>query len=282
MTGGKMVTSWLLGLALLLTFTVQAKPVLYWLKADLKPYFMQDGALRNQGALDKAQQMLMDRMPLYEHRIQWVSLVRREQELAQTEHAACSFAMLKTAERQHLQYSDPVVAASGYAVVMLKGQPLYQRWQAQGQPDISDWLLQQADAVGLMEAGRAVPDFMRQHNAGTIITFALQTNPVALLAHGRADYLLEYPSRANYLRYLFNDAEVALHYVYLHKQQVNISYVACSPATSARAMADINEAVATLLPEPEYLTALFEWVDTASLEMEYKLYRQHILPATNH
>lgn len=269
-----------LAFLLLLTAEAHGKPIIVWLQADLKPYFIQDGEHQGQGALQQAQQLLINKLPQFQHQISWSSLLRREQLLSSYEGAACSFGMLKTPERSALHYSIAITAASGYAVVMVSNGRLYQRWLSEQRPDVATWLPLQRDMTGLMEAGRAIPDFMRHINTSNIITFPLQTNPIALLAHGRADYLLEYPARANYLRQLYAEKSLSLQYVYL-QQEANISYVACSPETPTQVIDDINAALTTLLPDKTYQSALLRWVDDSALANEQALYRDYILTPTD-
>ena len=253
------------------------KPVITWLQADLQPYFFQSGAQQASGALDSAQDLLIKTLPQYQHDIRWLPLVRREQELNLSAHAACSFAMLKTAERPTLRYSVAVAAAPGYAVVMTGHSKLYQRWLQQKPDNIARWLVMQKDVTGLMESGRAKPEFVRRISGGRFIVFPLQTNPVALLAHGRADYWIEYPARANYLLAEYPDRQLQLHSVFLQPDQVSLSYVACSPATPDHVMQDINTALKQLLPQQPYQQALYKWNDTESMQQLLKLYQQHVL-----
>lgn len=266
-------------LALWLVFApfAQSKPVIVWLQADLRPYFFQRSELQGAGALDGAQQLLRDGLSQYHHDMQWLPLIRREQELSSANYIACAFAMVKTAERSTLRYSIPMAAAPGYAVIMTTDSKLHQRWHQKKPENMAQWLVTQTDITGLMESGRAMPQFIRDIGKENFIIYPLQTNPVALLAHGRADYWIEYPARANYLRTEYPDGDVQLRSVYLQPEQINLSYVACSPATPDTVMQHIDAALRLLLPQQRYQQALYKWNDTESMQHLLKLYQQHIL-----
>lgn len=266
-----------LTLCLLVTPLAHSKPVIVWLQADLRPYFFQSPELQGTGALDSAQLLLIDGLGQYQHDMQWLPLIRREQALNSAEYIACSFAMVRTAERSALRYSIAMAAAPGYAAIMTADSKLYQRWQKEMPENMAQWLLGQADITGLMESGRAMPEFIRDISKENFIIYPLQTNPVALLAHSRADYWIEYPARANYLHTEYPDDDVQLRSVYLQQEQVNLSYVACSPATPDVVMQNIDAALRQLLPQQQYQQVLYKWNDTETMQILLKLYQQHVL-----
>lgn len=264
-------------LLLMLTFAAEGKVTNTWLQADLRPYYFQSGVHQGKGALESAQQLLIDAMPHYQHHIEWHTLVRRELALSQAETIACTFSMLKTVERSGLVFSDAVAAAPGYAIVTPAKGRLYQRFLKQTPTDLVSWLQKQSDLIGLMEAGRAIPDFVRLLNGANFINFPLQTNPIAMLAHGRADYWLEFPDRANYQLSEFTTEPLELRFIYIQPQHVSLSYVACSPATPPAVMQDINAALAVLLPQQQYQQSLYRWNDADTRQQLLSLFNKEIL-----
>lgn len=262
---------------ILITFAAEGRDTITWLQADLTPYYIQHGQHRDKGSLQRAQLMLTQKLPGFEHKVEWDSLVRREQRLSQDEPNLCSFAMVKTADRGDLHYSTPVAVATGYAVITLADSPLSAKLATlPAETNVVDWVAAQPGIVGLIEAGRAMPDIVRRLPASQLMHFPLQVNPIILLQRGRADYLIEYPARASYLGATTESIPSALHFKALSETEVNLSYVACSKTTSDSVMMAINNAIAQIIATKEYRDAIYAWSDSSQLVKLQALYQQYI------
>ncbi|MBZ9613658.1 hypothetical protein I4W93_018850 [Rheinheimera sp. MA13] len=270
------ITMLLRAICLLAMCSVQARLAIHWLQADLPPYFIQQGEFAGQGTLQRLQQLVQAELPDYQHHEEWQSLLRREQMLFDTATSYCSFGIVKTPERAAIKFSALVSVGAGYAVTLTEHGKLYQRWLEAKQPALLPWLIKLPDVIGLMESGRALPELVNQLAPGNMLTLPIATNPLTLLAHQRADFLVEYPARAEYLKRTAGMAKLKLHHHFLDERDVNLSYVACSPATSDQIINDINAAIAKAKLHPAYQDIMFSWHEPNQMPVLELLYHRYI------
>ena len=236
-----------------------------WYVRDWPPINILQGPQQGQGAYDVMLHRLMAAMPQFEHQLHVSSLTMRQQ-MMQQQISHCLFGLLKTPQRQtFLQFSEVVAAIPNLQLVARADHPIWQQLQGSTAVDI-DWLFQQTWR-GMVEQQRTYPAPIAAHLPEMIQVAATETDLVQMLHNNRADYVLEYPDRMHYLAQ--QKPSVPMRTMALSGLPIVAEvYVACSISEHSKAQIKaVNQALQQLRRDPQYRSALLDWLSPASRQL---------------
>lgn len=242
--------------------SLRAEP-LTWLIRDWPPAYISQGPLQGQGTFDLLTQDLQRELPQYNHQIQFTSLSAREQKM-QMEKPYCFFGAIKTPEREkYLFYSDIAFLTHGVKLFMRADSPLNLRLPPD-QPVNLITLMQQKDILGITEKKRTYPSAVQQliaeHRLSLVDVNESSTNVLQILVQKRADYLIEFQDRIEYLAQKTTSKVALSHREIQGEAAVEAVYVACRKTPGAeQAIAAINVALAKLRPSLLYQQHMVRW-----------------------
>jgi len=241
---------------------------LTWLTRDWPPAYITQGPLQGQGTFDLLTQDLILELPQYQHQLQLTSLSAREQKM-QLEQPYCFFGAIKTPEREkYLLFSDTAFLTHGVKLFMLADSPLNLRLPAQQAVNLVT-LMQQKDIIGITEKKRtypsAVQQLVEQQRLALVDVNESSTSTLQMLAQKRADYVIEYQDRIEFLaqklpaKISFSQREIQ------GENTVEPVYVACrKTAGAAQKIAAINQALARLRPTALYQQHMLRWTSQSA------------------
>lgn len=245
-----------IGLALLLSFSTLARsetPIV-WAVGDLTGLIGLDESTQPAkltGLIGQLQQQVLSSLPHYDFQLVLMTVPRMQREL-QTHENVCTGIFLRTPEReQFLHYSHPYLLIPIPQVVMSQS-----GWEHLGRPSqISlQQLLNNDDLNGIRipnrSYGNAIDTGMDQASNLTL-SVTSPTNAIRMLAGGRADYLIEYPTVI--AETLSDDAD-QLHFVSIGNADPFLEgYISCHQSElGAAVIADVNKQLRILTDDPAY------------------------------
>ena len=236
---------------------------LTWLIRDWPPAYISQGPLQGQGTFDLLTQDLQRELPQFSHKIQFTSLSAREQKM-QLEKPYCFFGAIKTPEREKfLYYSDIAFLTHGVKLFMRADSPLNLRLP-EDQPVDLIALMQQTDILGITEKKRTYPSAVQQlideHRLSLVDVNENSTNILQMLVQKRADYLIEFQDRIEYLSQKMASKTPVSHREIRGEADIEAVYVACRKTPGAEhTIAAINTALAKLRPTPLYQQHMVRW-----------------------
>ncbi len=256
-----------------------AKDTITWFTRDWPPAYIAQGPLQNQGTFDLLTQALIRQLPQFQHQLQMTSLSAREQKMQQ-DTPYCFFGALKTPEReQYLYYSDVAFLTHSVKLFMLAQHPLVERLPKTGAINLVE-LLQQPDFIGISEKKRTYPAAINQliqNNRLRLVDVTEgSTNILQILGQQRADYLIEYQDRIEYLRQQSTQTFDLIQRNIQGETALEPVYVACRKTPDAVAkIAAINQALATLRPTADYQQAMLRWSSATTKRQLQQQISQH-------
>ncbi len=262
----------LVGIVLSCGFPLKAEQ-LTWLIRDWPPAYISQGPLQGQGTFDLLTQDLIRELPQFNHQLQLTSLSAREQKM-QLEKPYCFFGAIKTPEReQFLHFSNIAFLTHGVKLFMLAGSPLNLKLPATSHVDLVT-LMQQQDVVGITEKKRtypaAVQKLISSNRLALVDVNESSTNILQMLAQKRADYLIEFQDRVEYLAHNM-PSKVALSQREIKGETlIEPVYVACRKSPGAlQHIEAINVALAKLRPTEAYQQHMVRWTsETSKAQMQ--------------
>jgi uncharacterized protein (TIGR02285 family) len=236
---------------------------LTWLTRDWPPAYISQGPQQGQGTFDLLTEDLIRELPQYQHKIKLTSLSAREQKM-QLEQPYCFFGAIKTPEREkYLHYSDVAFLTHGVKLFMLTDSPLNLRLPAEQPVNLVD-LMQQPDIVGITEKKRTYPSavqkLIEKQRLALVDVNESSTSTLQILAQKRADYVIEFQDRIEYLAQKL-PSKVQLRQREIQGENViEPVYVACRKTAGADAqIVAINQALARLRPTALYQQHMLRW-----------------------
>lgn len=263
-----------LSVGFVLSFSLPLKAEqLTWLIRDWPPAYISQGPLQGQGTFDLLTQDLIRELPQFKHQIQLTSLSAREQKM-QLEKPYCFFGAIKTPEReQFLHFSNIAFLTHGVKLFMLGDSPLNLRLPANSHVDLVS-LLQQQDVIGITEKKRTYPAAVQQliasHRLALVDVNESSTNILQMLAQKRADYLIEFQDRVEYLAHNMPSKVVLSQREIQGQTLIEPVYVACRKTPGAQQhIKAINAALTKLRPTATYQQHMVRWTsETSKAQMQ--------------
>ncbi|WP_157954411.1 transporter substrate-binding domain-containing protein [Saccharospirillum mangrovi] len=203
------------------------------------------------GLVGELQQQLLATLPQYDVQPVLMSVPRMQREL-QTRDNVCTGIFLRTPEREaYLHYSQPYLLIPIPQIVMSRV-----GWERLGQPTqipLQD-LLSNDQLNGIRvpnrSYGNAIDNGLNQASNLTL-NVTSSTNAIRMLAGGRADFLIEYPT---VIAQTLGTASDQLHLVSIGNADPFLEgYVSCNQSALGEAfIADVNEQLRRLVSDPAY------------------------------
>lgn len=243
------------GLSLIFAGDAQARETIVWLLRELPPLTIFEGPQRNQGAVDKTLQLLIQSLPEYDHVIQRVNRARAMQML-QEPGLRCDPTLLWTPERaRFIVFSIPsVVTYSNGLVIRPDDRPQFTPFMHNGEVDL-DALLHSGQLKVGMVAERSYGPFIDQilkqapadvlspHYGADAVTSLMQMEQ-----RGRLQALIGYRIETRYLAKQQNMPAEQFTFIPIKGvEKYQFNHVGCSDNSDGRqAIARINPVIATL------------------------------------
>ncbi len=244
-----------------------------WLIRDWPPAYISQGPLQGQGTFDLLTQDLQGELPQFSHQLQFTSLSAREQKM-QLEQPYCFFGAIKTPEREKfLHYSDIAFLTHGVKIFMRADSPLSLRLPPNQPVDLIA-LMQQQDILGITEKKRTYPSAVQhlidEHRLSLVDVNEHSTNILQMLLQKRADYLIEFQDRIEYLSQKVGSKVLISQREILGEANIEAVYVACRKTPGAdQTIAAINAALAKLRPTELYQQHMLRWT-SASMKADMR------------
>lgn len=262
------------GLNLVPAGDAQARETIVWLLRELPPLTIFEGPQRNQGAVDKTLQLLIQSLPEYDHVIQRVNRARAMQML-QEPGLRCDPTLLWTPERaRFIVFSIPsVVTYSNGLVIRPDDRPHFTPYMHNGEVDLD----------ALLHSGQLKVGMVAERSYGPFIDQILKQAPADVLAphygadavtslmqmeqRGRLQALIGYRIETRYLAKQQDMPADQFSFIPIKGvERYQFNHVGCSDNSSGRqAIARINPVIATL--RQQTLSAFYAaWLDPETRE----------------
>lgn len=263
-----------------------AKEKLYWLEAVAPPFFIHEGPLAGQGYEDLITDILVEKLPQYEHEHLQATISRHYQQWKQGENA-CSLAMYKTPERDEFVYFSK---ASVFTLppVLIITKDRFQDFGGKKVVSLAELLQQGKMVIGRSknrsygaEFDKMLDTYGNDKNIYAYEGPELSLNLFKMLLAGRLDALPALPEEAMYLAETmgFLDKIMTISVSEnLQDLQSMLTYVACSKTDWGK---KTIEAIDTILvrerPTERYQAAYERWLDPSSVNDYRRMYREIFL-----
>lgn len=190
------------GAALLLALPpahAQTKDTIVWGWADFAPYSIPNGKDRNQGLLDDARSLVMERLTGYEHKQIGAPIPRISAEIENGKNW-CWFGPYQTPVREKFAlFSLPVAIELPHRIIV--NQASLARFEAMGNLSLEQMLVS-GKLTTLFTRGRSygarIDDILLRHPLNESQWHSSMTQPLLMILAGRIDYTVEYSLVANY------------------------------------------------------------------------------------
>ncbi len=268
---------------------IHAKDSITWMEAVAPPFFIHDGELKGQGYEDLITDLLVENLPLYEHKHTIATISRHYQQWKQGEKS-CSLAMFKTPERGEFAYFS-VPSVFSLPTVLIIRQDNFDSFGATKTINLQNLLESEKITIGRSNNrsyGILVDNVLNQYgNKNNIFSFEgseLSLNLFKMLIAGRIDALTGLPEEAMYLAETlgFKGQIMTLNISENQKNHdASLTYVACSKTEWGKKTIDtINLVLLEQRPTEQYRAAYERWLDPSSLENYRQLYKDVFLTIT--
>jgi uncharacterized protein (TIGR02285 family) len=263
-----------------------AKEKLYWLEAVAPPFFIHEGPLAGQGYEDLITDILVEKLPQYEHEHLQATISRHYQQWKQGENA-CSLAMYKTPERdEFVYYSKASVFTLPPVLIITKDR--FQDFGAKKVVSLAELLQQGKMVIGRAKNRSYGPGFDKMldtyGNDKNIYTYEgpeLTLNLFKMLLAGRLDALSALPEEAMYLAETMGLRDKVMTISVsenLQDYQGMITYMACSKTDwGKKTIETINTLLVQERPTERYQAAYERWLDPSSIDDYRRMYREIFL-----
>lgn len=271
---------------IMLSSPAAAKEKLYWLEAVAPPFFIHEGPLAGQGYEDLITDILVEKLPQYQHEHLQATISRHYQQWKQGENA-CSLAMYKTPERDEFVYfSKASVFTLPPVLIITKNR--FQDFGGKKVVSLAELLQQGKMVIGRSknrsygaEFDKMLDTYGNDKNIYAYEGPELSLNLFKMLLAGRLDALPALPEEAMYLAETmgFLDKIMTISVSEnLQDHQSMLTYVACSKTDWGK---KTIEAIDTILvqerPTERYQAAYERWLDPSSVNDYRRMYREIFL-----
>ncbi len=260
-----------------------------WMEAVAPPFFIHEGKFKGQGYEDLITDILIKKLPAYEHTHMIANISRHYQQWKQGEKV-CALAMYKTPERMEFAYfSIPSVIT--LPTVLIINKEKFNIFGGSKTVSLTDILKSHKYVVGRsknrsygIEFDTTLNKYGDNKNVFVYEGPELTLNLFKMLLAGRIDALSGLPEEAMYLAETMGirDRIMTLN---ITENQVNndasLTYVACSKNEwGKKTIQDINAVLREQRPTERYRAAYERWLDPSSIAGYQKLYKEAFLTVT--
>jgi uncharacterized protein (TIGR02285 family) len=275
--------------ALSVPASLLAKDAINWMEAVFPPFFIQGGALQNQGYGDVISGILQEHLTDYEHVEVVTNITRHFYKFKQGEKV-CSVGLYRTPEREEFMYFSVPSFLTLPAVIVIKKDHLA-KFGNQSMVSLDAVLSNREIMIGLVKDrsfGVTLDDTLARHRGqGNLVEFTgqeLSVNLFKMLILDRLDGLIGLPEEALYQaeQMGIRDQLVTLT---LSENQGNydgwMSAVGCSKNAWGKEVIDrVNAILLQQRPAERYRAAYERWLDPNSIELYRRVYAEVFLKTT--
>ncbi|MCP4343456.1 MAG: TIGR02285 family protein [Desulfobulbaceae bacterium] len=279
----------ILAVAIFLPTAAWAQDSIAWMEAVAPPFFIHEGEFKGQGYEDLITDILIAKLPQYNHSHMQANISRHYQQWKQGEKA-CGLAMYKTPERMDFAYfSLPSVLTLPTVLIIKKDK--FNTFGGMKTLSLTDILKSNQYVVGRsknrsygIEFDNTLDQYGNSQNIFDHEGPELTLNLLKMLLAGRIDALSGLPEEAMYLAEKMGVRDQIMT-LSIKENQVNhdasLTYVACSKNEwGKKTIADINIVLLKQRPTENYRAAYERWLDQSSIEGYRKLYKEVFLTIT--
>jgi len=263
-----------------------AKEKLYWLEAVAPPFFIHEGPLAGQGYEDLITDILVEKLPQYEHVRMQATISRHYQQWKQGENA-CSLAMYKTPERDQFVYFSKASVFTLPPVLIIR-KDRFQDFGGSKVVGLAELLKEGKLVVGRSKNRSYGPEFDKTldtyGNDKNVFAYEgpeLSLNLFKMLLAGRLDALPGLPEEAMYLAETMGIRDRIMTISVrenIEDQESMLTYVACSKTEwGKKTIETINAVLAEERPTDRYRAAYERWLDPSSIDGYRQMYRDIFL-----
>jgi len=234
-----------------------------WYSYQSSPAYILDGPDKHKGFVDLIRNQIINELPQYTHNHRQVTIGRMLYDM-QLGKNVCFPSLIKTPERE-LFATFSNYSIMQYSLQLIINKELAQKLALSKEVDIRD-LLVTYKLIGAIMAGRSYTqniDELFLSLESQIVNLATDSNIelFQLLIKNRVDFILEYPSVANYVLQQYGKEK---EYVTLKIKGVDefvFSSVACSNNQwGEKVISDVNKVLKNLRTQSDYFNALTAWL----------------------
>ncbi|WP_169726062.1 TIGR02285 family protein [Aestuariibacter salexigens] len=259
----------LLRLAVLLTFicvscrSISADDNIYWQTYHLPPILIKTGELTGQGFVDETLQLIIERLPQYQHHMPLASHARALEDLRLGKQV-CHPSLYLTEERKTFAYfSLPSIISPSHRLILKDGKTL------------PDALNIPVDLTRVIQSPEVIFGLIRGRSYGVILDKLVSKLPneqrfllsaeeadaaIKLVALGRLDATIGYPYEVNYFTTHSERESELRQYQIAGVAPYAVGYIACPKNPwGQQVITQINEVLVTLRTSPEYISAMTKW-----------------------
>jgi len=284
--GGKALSLVLLTFSLVFVWQAEAKEKFYWLEAVAPPFFIHEGPLAGQGYEDLITDILMKKLPQFEHVHLQAPISRHYQQWKQGENA-CSLAMYKTPERDEFVYFSKASVFTLPPVLIIQ-KDRFEDFGGQKVVRLADLLKEGKMVIGRSKNrsygpgfDKSLNDYGNEKNIYAYEGPELTLNLFKMLLAGRVDALAGLPEEAMYLAETmgFRDKIMTISVSEnLEDHESMLTYVACSKTDwGKKTIETINTILTQERPTDQYRAAYERWLDPSSVDDYRKMYTEIFL-----
>ena len=263
-----------------------AKDTVTWMEAVMPPYFIQSGALKDQGYGDQITRIIQEGLPDYQHEEMVTNVTRHFYKFKQGEKV-CSVGLFRTPEREEFMYFSMPSFLTLPAVIIIRKEALPEL-AGQTTVRLADILKNDTVTLGLAKDrsyGVNVDDVLKRYrgtNATVEVSGAeLSLNLFKMLMKGRLDGILGLPEEALYQaeQLGIRDQLMTLSIEEnLNGYEAWLSSVGCSKNAWGKAIIDkINAVLLAQRPTERYRAAYERWLDPNAIDQYRKVYTEVFL-----
>lgn len=249
-----------------------------WYAYDQPPAHIFEGKYKQQGYINKAQQLVTERMPTYRHVEVLASVGRIMRDLRSKD--ICVFGLFKTPERQqYVAFSQPALIHRNLVVMMKKSTASkHQLAQTVSLHYLLGDLQLNVYTIDGRSYGNTIDGILKEHKRRVSTRATKSTRDVyRMLQRDRTDFILVFPESVNYAMevsgFEFEYELLAIDEV----PKLTHSYIGCHDSNQGRQIIkDIDRALTELVQGYDYLDAMATWERGDLNQQGFKEYYQHV------
>lgn len=189
--------------ALFLCSLCMAQETIHWLLTPWAPVVIREGQFKNQGVFELTVERLIEKLPQYQHKKQYVNGKRLFAQLEQNRNN-CGLGAIKTSEREEIAYysiAHSVLPSHSFLTTQDKSERFKAMVDQDGLISLEELLVDHQDLrlgiVGGRSYGKTLDEILNkyknQRNIHKRTGRDMGPGILAMLSLGRVDYAIEYP-----------------------------------------------------------------------------------------
>lgn len=253
-----------------------------WVLRQWPPYSIYEGEFPGEGYGQEYLKIIQENMPNIDFTIDTQTNFKRMMSLAGDKEEIGSQGFIKTPEREKvLYYSIPAEVHLPLRIFFVRGSSIL---KSENQKSVSlEYLLKNPDYVTAIEKGRSyssgLDKLLSESKSVQRRTNTSSDGLIKMLIEERIDYLIEYPAS---VAYVFRNSPESIRVLYsLEIEESNnilIGHYVFSKTDFGKEFIDnVNKILQVQLKTKRYRTAAEKWLDTNSIEVYRKAYKEQLL-----